>query len=127
MSISPDVGAILPSGSFLEYLGIRVNGPKAQEIEARFDWRLTDANGVDSHRLTLSNGALNHLPGSHGDAAHAVVEMSREQLSKLSAGRAPLLAGLDSGELKVAGDKVLFRRFVEALDEFDPMLNVIEP
>jgi alkyl sulfatase BDS1-like metallo-beta-lactamase superfamily hydrolase len=127
VSISPDVVAILPFGSFLEYLGIRVNGPKAQDIDAKFDWRLTDAKGSDSHRLTLSNGALNHLPGSHGDAADAVVEMSREHLAKLSAGRSALLAGLDSGDLVVAGDAALFRRFVEALDEFDPMFNVVEP
>jgi alkyl sulfatase BDS1-like metallo-beta-lactamase superfamily hydrolase len=90
---------LLTGGSFLEYLGIRVHGPKAQEFEAKFDWRLTDANGVDSHRLTLSNGALNRLPGSHGDA----------------------------GELKVKGDANLFRRFVEALNECDPMFNVVEP
>jgi len=38
-----------------------------------------------------------------------------------------LVAGLDSGELKVHGDVARFRTFVEALDEFDPMFNVIEP
>jgi alkyl sulfatase BDS1-like metallo-beta-lactamase superfamily hydrolase len=127
VGISPDVVAILPFGSFLEYLGIRVNGTKAQDIDARFDWRLTDARGVDSHKLTLSNGALNHLPGSHGDAADATVEMPRDKLSKLSAGRSALLAGLDSGDFAVKGNAGLFRQFVEALDEFDPMFNVVEP
>ncbi|MEP6719968.1 MAG: alkyl sulfatase dimerization domain-containing protein [Variovorax sp.] len=127
VSISPDVVAILPFGNFLEYLAIRVNGPKAQDIDARFDWRLTEGDGVDGHRLTLSNGALNHLPGSHGDAADAVVTMSRQQMAKLSAGRSALLAGLDTGELKVEGDAGLFRRFVETLDEFDAMFNVVEP
>lgn len=127
VSISPDVVAILPLGSFLEYLGIRVNGPKAQAFDARFEWRLTDANGVDAQRITISNGALNHLPGSHAEAADAVIDMTREQLPKLSAGRTALLAGLDSGELRVTGNAALFRRFVEALDEFDPMFNVLEP
>jgi alkyl sulfatase BDS1-like metallo-beta-lactamase superfamily hydrolase len=127
VSISPDVVAILPLGSFLEYLAIRVNGPKAQQFDARFEWRLTDANGVDAQRITISNGALNHLPGSHAEAADAVVDMTREQLPKLSAGRTALLAGLDAGELRVTGNAALFRRFVEALDEFDPMFNVLEP
>ena len=127
VSISPDVVAILPFGSFLEYLGIRVNGPKAQGLKARFDWQLTDASGVDTHRLTLSNGALNHLPGSHGAAADAVVRMSREQLGQLSAGRSALLVALDRRELDVRGDAALFRRFVECLDEFDPMFNIVEP
>ncbi|WP_423456204.1 alkyl/aryl-sulfatase [Ottowia sp. VDI28] len=127
VGISPDVVAILPFSSFLEYLGIRVNGLRAQDIEARFDWRLIDSAGVDSHRLVISNGALNHLPGSHGDHAHAVIDMQRDTLPKLSAGRDALLAGLDAGDLQVTGDAALFRRFLEALDEFDPMFNVIEP
>lgn len=127
VSISPDIVAILPFASFLEYLGIRVNGPKAQAFRARFDWQLTDASGADVHRITLSNGALNHLPGSHGAAADAVIRMSRDQLGKLSAGRAALLAALDSKELEVQGDVALFRRFVECLDEFDPMFNIVEP
>src|SRR6186997_2658419 len=37
VSISPDVVAVLPLGSFLEYLGIRVDGTKAQAFSARFD------------------------------------------------------------------------------------------
>ena len=127
VAISPDVVAVLPLGSFLEYLGIRVNGPKAQALSARFDWHLVDDRAVDSQKLTLSHGALNHLPGSHAGGADAVVETTRQQLSKLSAGRGALLAGLDSGELRVAGDVTLFRRFVETLDEFDPMFNVVEP
>ncbi len=127
VGISPDVVAILPFESFLEYLGIRLNGPKAEEIDARFDWRLADPSGVSSHRLTVSNGALNHLPGSHERHAHAVIEMERATLAKLSAGRTALLAGLEAGDLQVTGDVSLFRRFLEALDEFDPMFNVVEP
>jgi alkyl sulfatase BDS1-like metallo-beta-lactamase superfamily hydrolase len=127
VSISPDIVSILPFGSFLEYLGIRVNGPKAQGLKARFDWQLSDASGVDTHRLSLSNGALNHLPGSHGAAADAVVRMSREQLGQLSAGRSALLASLDQQELDVRGNAALFRSFVECLDEFDPMFNIVEP
>lgn len=127
VSISPDVVAVLPFQNFLEYLAIRVNGDKAQELDARFDWRASGADGTDTHRLTLSNGALNHLRGTHGARAQAVIETSREQLGQLSAGRSALLAALDARELKVQGDVALFRRFLETLDEFDPMFNIVEP
>jgi alkyl sulfatase BDS1-like metallo-beta-lactamase superfamily hydrolase len=127
VSINADIVAILPLGSFLEYLAIRLNGGKAQDLAAKFDWRLVGGAGVDSQRITLSNGALNHLPGSHGDAADAVIETTREQLGKVSAGRSALLAALDSNELQIKGDAALFRRFVEVLDEFDPMFNIVEP
>jgi alkyl sulfatase BDS1-like metallo-beta-lactamase superfamily hydrolase len=127
VSISPDIVAVLPFGSFLEYLAIRVNGEKAQALSAKFDWRLGDGADAETHRLTLSNGALNHLPGSHGTAADAVVRTSREQLGKLSAGRSALLDALDKNELQVIGNTGLFREFLETLDEFDPMFNVVEP
>jgi alkyl sulfatase BDS1-like metallo-beta-lactamase superfamily hydrolase len=127
VAISPDIVAVLPFGSFLEFLAIRVNGPKAQDLDARFDWRIVDEAGIDAHRITLSNGALNHLPGSHGATADAVIETPREQLSQLSAGRPALLAALDAGDVKVSGNASLFRRFVETLDDFDPMFNVVEP
>ena len=127
VSISPDVVAVLPLGSFLEYLAIRVDGKKAEQLSAKFDWRLVGGKQVDAQRLTLSNGALNHLPGSHGPAADAVIEMTRQELARASAGRAAMLAALDSGGIRVAGDTRLFRAFVETLDEFDPMFNVVEP
>jgi alkyl sulfatase BDS1-like metallo-beta-lactamase superfamily hydrolase len=127
VSINADIVAILPLGSFLEYLAIRLNGDKAQDLAAKFDWRLVGGARVDSQRITLSNGALNHLPGSHGDAADAVIETTREQLGKVSAGRSALLAALNANELQIKGDAALFRRFVEMLDEFDPMFNIVEP
>ena len=127
VSISPDVVAVLPLGSFLEYLAIRVDGKKAEALDAKFDWRLVAGNHVDAQRLTLSNGALNHLPGSHGSAADAVVETTREELARASAGRSALLTALDRGSIRVSGDMRLFRTFVETLDEFDPMFNVVEP
>lgn len=127
VSISPDVVAVLPLSSFLEYLAIRVNGPKAQALRARFDWRLLHGESVDAQRLTLSNGALNHLPGSHGAAADAVIETTREELAGVSAGRSALLSALDRGGIRLRGDARLFRAFVETLDEFDSMFNVVEP
>jgi alkyl sulfatase BDS1-like metallo-beta-lactamase superfamily hydrolase len=127
VAISPDVVAVLPLGSFLEYLAIRLNGEKAQSLSARIDWRLRDDTGIESQRITLSNGALNHLPGSHGALAGAIVETTRQQLGRVSAGRAALLAGIDSGDLQIDGDRALVRALFELLDEFDPMFNVVEP
>jgi alkyl sulfatase BDS1-like metallo-beta-lactamase superfamily hydrolase len=48
-------------------------------------------------------------------------------LGQLSAGRSALVAALDQQALEVRGDAALFRRFVECLDEFDPMFNIVEP
>ena len=122
--ISPDIVALLPLRSFLEYIAIRVNGQKAQDLVARFDWYV----GQDEcQRITLSNGALNHLPGHHRGAADAEIHTERAQLAQLLMGPSELLQALDSGTLDVRGNKPLFRQFVQTLDSFNPMFNVVEP
>jgi alkyl sulfatase BDS1-like metallo-beta-lactamase superfamily hydrolase len=142
VAISPDVVAVLPLARFLEYLAIRVNGPRAQHLQLKLDWRLVDVPTgnlqpeqaqpvdtapVETQRIVLSHGALNHLPGSHGVQAHAVIETTRAELAAHSAGRVALLAGLASGALRVSGQRALVQQFFETLDEFDPMFNVVEP
>lgn len=122
--ISPDVLALLPLERFLEFLAIRVNGERAQDLQARIDWRLPDG---EVQRVTLSNGALNHRPGSHGDRADAVIHTPREQLAHLLRGPQEMLQVLERGELAIEGDRDLVRRFVLALDAFEPMFNVVEP
>ncbi len=124
IAISPDVVSLLPLGSFLEYIAIRINGVKAQHMAARFDWKI---DNDECQRVTLSNGALNHLPGSHGSRADFTVRTARSQLASLLMGRTELLRALDASELAVQGDKALFRSLLETLDEFNPMFNVVEP
>ena len=122
--ISPDVVAQLPLEKFLEFLAIRVNGPRAQDLQARFDWHL---EGGECQRVTVSNGALNHRAGSHGSNAHAVIRTPRAQLAQLLQSPEEMLRCLDDGELHIEGDRPLLRRLVLALDAFDPMFNIIEP
>lgn len=104
IAISPDVVAELPLASFLEFLAICVNGLQAQDLKARFDWQL---DGGDCQRVTLSNGALNHLAGSHGGAADATIRTSRAQLARWLQAPLLLLDDLASEHLRIDGDKAL--------------------
>lgn len=125
IAISADVVAQLPLGKFLQFLAIRVNGPRAQDIKLRIDWALSDDGDVQ--QITLSNGAFNHRAGSHGDAAQVRVRTDRTQLARLLQGPEDLLRCLDQGELDVQGDLAQFRQWVLCLDAFTPMFNVVEP
>ena len=118
---------MLPLGSFLEYLADPVNGKKAEALNAKFDWRLVAGNHVDAQRLTLSNGALNHLPGSHGPAADAVIETTREEIARASAGRFGAADGARSRQHPHQRRHATLPHFRRDTDEFDPMFNVVEP
>ncbi|MFO1288608.1 MAG: alkyl sulfatase C-terminal domain-containing protein [Rubrivivax sp.] len=132
IAISPDVAGAAAAFEAPRVLAIRVNGPRAQELQARFDWLLPAwpggaAGEEECHSVTLVNGALNHRAGSHGSAADAVIRTPRAQLARLLQGLEEMLRCLDAGEIDITGDKALLRRLVLALDAFDPMFNIVEP
>ena len=127
--ISADMVSLLQLNSFLEFLAIRVHGLKAQDLQACFDWTLEAGDGhpAQQQRLTLSHGALSHLPGAHPGVADATLRFSRAQMAAMLQGPEVMLRMLDAGELAPEGDAALLRRFMETLDSFDPMFNVVEP
>ncbi len=123
--ISRKVVSMLPMAMFFDYLAIRVNAPRAEGLQLRLDWRMSDEG--DCHRLTLSHSALSHSPGSHGAAAMATVSTNREQLAAIVATGAPLAEALDRGQLAVDGDVDVVRRLFATFDEFPSNFNILEP
>lgn len=123
--LPPDVIAQLPVEMFLDYLAIRVHGPRAAHLSARFDWIMQDTN--DCRRLSISNGALNHARGSHGDMADAVMRASRSVLATVLRSGGDLLQAVEAGQLEVEGNVTLVREFLGCLDTFDPAFTVVEP
>ena len=123
--VSPRVVAMLPMGMFFDYLAVRVNGPKAERVEARIDWHMTDENRC--YRLTLSNGALSHLEGSHGDGAQATISMTRAVLARLVGGGAQFAAAMADGQISVEGDRGVVAGLLGTLESFNPMFNILEP
>ncbi len=117
--------ASLPADRYLQHLAVRVNGPRAQALDARFDWVMTDEQ--TRHRLTLRHGALTSLPGSHGAAADAVIGLDRAALAAIVEAGSDFVAALEQAALTVQGDAAKVRAFFECLDTFDLGFNIVEP
>ena len=125
--IDPDMLALLPLEKLLEYLAIRVHGLKAQALNMKLDWVLVDDDGCsEQQRMTLSNGALSHLNGSYDQAADARIVLSRDQLLDWLSRPDGLQRALENGQLQVSGNRALVATFLQVLDQFDPMFNVVE-
>lgn len=129
LPISSDMVMLLPLGSIVEFLAIRLDGDKAQHLHARFNWTLIEEDGrAESQRLTLSNGALCNLPGQHPeDHVDASIVTSRAQLTLLLKSPQDMLDALKNGSLPVTGRTDMLKQFFLMLDQFDPMFNVVEP
>ena len=113
----------MPLEMFLDFLAVRIDGPRAEGLEIRVDWRIGDD---ECRRVTLGHGALNHADGSHGDHAEATVTVTRHELARAIVEGKPLAQALDEDDLSVTGDRATLRRLLSLLDTFYPMFNVLE-
>ncbi len=123
--ISIEMLSVLPVPRLLDALAIRVDGLKVQDLELRLDWQMVGEEGC--HRITVSNGAMSHQPGSHGASADATVHICRVALDKLLREKKGLLQGLIRGEIEVQGAQAPVQQLFDNLDDFDPMFNILEP
>lgn len=123
--INRKVVAMLPMEMFFDYLAIRVNAQRAQGLLLRIDWTLQDED--TRHQLTLSNSALSHAPGSHGEQAMVSVHMSRDELRQVVASGEPLMSALQQGLIRHDGDTGVLAALFETFDEFPFNFNILEP
>ncbi len=124
-ALNANVVSVLPMEMFFDYLAIRVDGIRAQDLEARFDWVIPDRG--EQWRLTLVNGVLNHSKGSHGARADATVRLDHATLVRMLHEGTSLAQALAEGMLAIEGARERFDAFVQVLEEFDPGFNVVEP
>ena len=126
----PMVGAMgmlsfLPTHQYLQHLAVRVNGPKAQDLQVRVDWVMRDEG--QTYRLTLRNGALTSIAGSHGDQADAALTLDRTTLIAVVEARSDFMAAIDAGKLEASGNREALRQLFGCMDTFDFNFNIVEP
>jgi alkyl sulfatase BDS1-like metallo-beta-lactamase superfamily hydrolase len=121
---SPDAVRAMSLDLFLDYLGVRLNGPKAAEQDLTIGLELTDEN--KSATLLVRNGALSHRTGI-ADDAQATVSISRETLDSVILGENTIAELASSGKAQVSGDSAVLERFVGLLDPFEFWFNIVTP
>ena len=122
---SPDSIKAMPFNLFFDYLGIRLNGPKAAGQTMVLNWNCTDTK--EQYVLTLENGALNHTAHKQAKDADATVTLTRAALNEVILGQASLDAKIDAGEIKIEGKKEKLKELFSLMDKFDNRFNIVTP
>jgi alkyl sulfatase BDS1-like metallo-beta-lactamase superfamily hydrolase len=106
---------------FFDSMAIRVNGPRAWDLDFSLDWDITD---VGPYRMTLRNGVLVHAPGGSDGTAQATIRLTRADLPALVLGGRPVdqLPGVT-----VTGDHDVLARLTAVLDPPDPDFAIVTP
>jgi alkyl sulfatase BDS1-like metallo-beta-lactamase superfamily hydrolase len=122
---SPDTIKAMPLNLFFDYLGIRLNGPKAAGKNMVLNWHCPDTK--EQYVLTLENGALNHTAQKQAKDADATVTLKRAALNEVILGQASLDAKMAAGDIKVEGNKEKLKELFSLMDKFDQWFNIVTP
>ncbi len=125
-TVSPDSIRAMPLDLFFDYLGVRLNGPKAAGQTMTINWNFTDTQ--EKFALALEHGALNHTANRQEKDADATVTLTRAALNEIILGGKPKLeAKLASGDIKVEGKHEKLGELLSLMDNFDPWFNIVTP
>jgi alkyl sulfatase BDS1-like metallo-beta-lactamase superfamily hydrolase len=126
-AIQPDVLRGMSPAMLLDYLAVRLNGPRAAASRVRLELRFTDAGST--HLVEVSHGTLHHTTRVTG-ATDAVVGLGlgKGELARLADDPSALDALLGDGTVTVTGGTAeALRELLGLLDRFDLFFPVIEP
>lgn len=117
--VSTDLRMALSVDQLIDSVAIRVNGPKAWDLELRMDWSLP-ALGKIWH-LILRNGVLTYRSDT-GPAPQAGLTLTMTKPQLLA-----MLGGKGLGDIKVEGDVSLLTDLLGVVEEPDPDFAIVTP
>jgi alkyl sulfatase BDS1-like metallo-beta-lactamase superfamily hydrolase len=122
---SPDMVRGLSLDEFFAYLGVRLNGPKAEGRNLALNFRFTDTG--QQYAMVLRNSVLNATADAQLKDADASITLTRALLDEVTLRRATFEEKIKAGEVKVEGDPRKLGELFALLDSFDFWFNIVTP
>ncbi len=122
---SPDTLRAMTLEMLLDYLGIRLNGPKAEGKTISLNWSLTDTG--EKYAVTLENAALTYTAGKQFPDADATMTLTRETLNRILMGTTTPDKEIETGNIKFQGNREKLAELLSLMDSFEPMFNIVTP
>ena len=123
--ISPDVVRAMSLDLFFDYLGVRLNGEKAEGLAIVINWVFTDLGR--RYVLNLEHCALTYLADRESVHADATVTLDRAALDRLVLRETPWADAVQRGLVSIDGDPAKVAELFGLLDDFTLMFEVVEP
>lgn len=121
---SPDMVAAMSPDLLLDYMSIRLNGPKAQSHKMRLNWQQPDGKNF---AIELRSGVLIYSEGKRFEDADATLQIDKNGLAAMLMGGVSLDKQLAAGTAKVQGNAARITELFSLMDTFDPMFPIVAP
>lgn len=122
---SPDTVRAMTTPMLFDYLGVRLNGPRAASRSWEFDVVFTDAD--ERYLLEVSNGVLIHTKDAPSPNPTATLTLTRHAVDEIVLGRSSFDQLVKDGSIEIEGDADAFEGFLGLLDSFELWFNIVTP
>lgn len=123
--VSAEMLHAMPAALVFDYLGTRINGPKAGPANIVINWRFTDSSEVLTS--TLRHGALTSVAGKTAADAVATVSMTRPALESVILGQRTLATAIQAGDIRIAGNAGQVAILMALVEDFEAGFPIVEP
>ncbi len=122
---TPDVVQAMTPDMLLDYMGIRLDGTRANGKTMRINWVQPDTHQTIG--ITLHNSVLIYDEAKPVREPDATLTADKAQFARLAMGSGTLDELVQANQAKVTGDAGKLAELFGLLDRFDVMFNIIEP
>lgn len=122
---SPDLLKAMTLPMYFDYLGVRLNGPRARGKRCLLNWDFTDVK--EQYTLQLENGALTYTPDKQAPDADATLTLTRETLDKINTRAMTFEQAIEKGAIQVKGNKASVKELLGLLDTFQQSFPIMTP
>ncbi|WP_444938835.1 alkyl/aryl-sulfatase [Microbulbifer sp. JMSA002] len=123
LTASADTIRSMPTVLIFDYLGIRLNGPKATGKQIAINISLPDIQ--EAYSLVLENAVLNYGPPI--EKPQSFVTLNRNDLNDIILGASSIEEKMNEGAVKIDGDVGQLKVLLSLMDKFDFWWNLVTP
>src|SRR5271157_3493298 len=120
---SPDVIRAMSTELFLNFLAIRMDSRKAEDL--RFTMNLITPDNGEKFVVELENATLTNIKGFQAKKPNLTLTINRSDLEQTMMGTKTLEAQIADGTAKLEGDANILKQLASTMVDFDPRFEIM--
>jgi len=124
-SSNADVVQALSIENLFDFMGVRLDGQRAQGKTIVLNWVFTDTQ--QRYAMTLDNSALTYLKSKTDPQADATLTLARSVLDAINTKQLSLRDAVAAGKVQITGKAEKVSELLGLIDEFQPGFPVVTP
>ena len=122
-SSGPSVIKAMTTEQWLDAIGIRVDGSKADGMAFTINFVTPDTDG--QHIIEMSGGTLTNIKGYQAEKPDLTITINRSDLEDVMMGKVTFDDQIKAGKAKLAGNTKVYDQLKSVLIQFDTLFEIM--